>query len=242
MAGRHKKAVDEARLSLTIPTVVTVLGLIVTLMLAVAGGVAGIYQTLLIPAARSELEVKLDNVKRQLQDETKQHGATQTDLRAQIAKLEKNRNDLLEPSASPILLSPMNDQIVIGTQVILRWEYKDQQIPNFIIEITRLSDRGLRSETYSVLQPQNKIFHIPITEEKDVGQYLWRVRPGRLSENQEVATGPWSAYQSFWVFTSVKQKIAQMRKMTVGMYPSFTDKFNLPVAGGKYEGLSVDLR
>lgn len=39
----------------------------------------------------------------------------------------------------------------------------------------------------------------------------------------------------------MKQKIAHMRKMTVGMYPSFSDKFNLPVAGGKFEGLSVDL-
>jgi ABC-type amino acid transport substrate-binding protein len=29
--------------------------------------------------------------------------------------------------------------------------------------------------------------------------------------------------------------------MSVGMYPSFTDKFNLPVPGGKYEGLSVEL-
>jgi ABC-type amino acid transport substrate-binding protein len=210
-------------------------------MLAVAGGVAGIYQTLLIPAARSELVVELDALKQQVLNETKQHEATQTSLRDQIAKLEKVRSDLLEPSASAILLSPKNDEIVIGTYIVFQWEYKNQQTPNFIIEIARLGDQGLQRKSYSVVQPQDRVFHLPIADEKDVGQYLWRVRPGRVSENHEVATGPWSAYQSFWAFTSVKQKIAHMRTMIVGMYPSFSDKFNLPVAGGKYEGLSVDL-
>lgn len=92
-----------------------------------------------------------------------------------------------------------------------------------------------------MLQPQNRVFYLPITEDSQVGQYLWRIRPGLVSEDKVVATGPWSAYQSFWVFTSVKQKIANMRRIRIGMYPSFTDKFNLPVAGGRYEGLSVDL-
>jgi hypothetical protein len=130
---------------------------------------------------------------------------------------------LVEVAGNPILLYPKDDQIVIANELIFEWSYKSEQIPHFIIEITRFTPSGLKYATYSVLQPQNRIFHMPISGDGDVGQYLWRVRPGLLLEDHKVETGPWSAYQSFWVFTSVKQKIQQMRKMTVGMYPSFSD-------------------
>lgn len=134
MPDRQKQPPDEARISLTIATAVTVLGLIVTLMLAVIGGIAGIYQTFLIPAARSELETKVDELKKQVLDETRQNETTQTSLREQIAKLDKIRSDLVEPSASPILLSPKNDEIVIGTYIVFQWEYKDQQLQILLLK------------------------------------------------------------------------------------------------------------
>jgi ABC-type amino acid transport substrate-binding protein len=147
---------------------------------------------------------------------------------------------LLEVARNPILLFPKNDQILIANEITFEWDYKSEQIPHFIFELTRFTSTGLRYAIYSVPLPQNRIFHIPIGD-TEVGQYLWRVRPGVLLGDHLVENAPWSAYQSFWVFTSVKQKIQHMRQMTVGMYPSFSDKFNLAVAGGKYEGLSVDL-
>jgi ABC-type amino acid transport substrate-binding protein len=241
MTTKPKKGVEESKISISVPTLLTLLGLMVTLMLAIAGGVAGVYQSVFIPAAKSELEVRLESLKKQYQDETKLNESKQSNLEIQLAKLNGARNHLLEAAGSPILLSPKNDEILISSQITFQWDYKSEQIPHFIIEITRFFNGTLNRATYSVLQPQNRIFHIPITEDKNTGQYLWRVRPGLISEDREVATGPWSAYQSFWVFTSVKQKIARMRKITVGMYPSFTDKFNLPVPGGRYEGLSVEL-
>ena len=222
---------------MSVPTLLTLVGLMVTIMLAIAGGVAAIYQSVFIPEARSELQLKLDNLTTQYQEQRKLHDVT----RDQLAGSEDARAKLVEAAASPILLKPKNDEVVIASEVTFQWDYKSEQIPHFIIEITRFSQNKLKSATYSVLQPQNRLFHIPITGEGDVGQYLWRIRPGLISEDKVVATGPWSAYQSFWVFTSVKQKIANMRQIRIGMYPSFTDKFNLPVAGGKYRGLSVEL-
>jgi Bacterial extracellular solute-binding proteins, family 3 len=237
MAPRQRTSNEEAKISISLPTLLTLLGLMVTIMLAIAGAVAGIYQSVFIPAERSESELKIENLRRQYQDQVKLYDNSQEALRkAEIANAR-----LVEVAGNPILLYPKDDQIVIANELIFEWSYKSEQIPHFIIEITRFTSSGLKYATYSVLQPQNRIFHMPISGDGDVGQYLWRVRPGLLLEDHKVETGPWSAYQSFWVFTSVKQKIQHMRKMTVGMYPSFSDKFNLAVAGGKYEGLSVDL-
>jgi len=241
MAIKKKPPDGEAQISISIPTLVTALGLMVTIMLAIAGAVAGVYQSVYIPSVRNDLELKLANLKKQYQDDIKIAEAKQKTLQTQLQELEKARGNLLEAGGSPILSFPKNDEVLISNEITFKWDYKSDQIPHFIIEITRVFRGNLSRATYSVLQPQNRIFHIPITTEADTGEYLWRVRPGLISEGNVLATGPWSAYQSFWVFTSVKQKIAQMRKLRVGMYPSFTDKFNLPVAGGKYEGLSVEL-
>jgi len=241
MATKKKPAEAEAQISMSIPTLVTALGLMVTIMLAIAGAVAGVYQSVFIPSARTDLELKLDDLKKQYQDEAKVWENKEKSLQAQVQELEKQRNNLMEAGGSPTLSFPKNDEVLISSEITFKWDYKSDQIPHFIIEITRVYRGNLSRATYSVLQPQNRIFHIPITSESDTGEYLWRVRPGLISEGNVLATGPWSAYQSFWVFTSVKQKIAHMRRLRVGMYPSFTDKFNLPVAGGKYEGLSVEL-
>jgi ABC-type amino acid transport substrate-binding protein len=237
MATRQRTSNEEAKISISIPTLLTLLGLMVTIMVAIAGAVAGIYQSVFIPAERSEAELKIENLRKQYQDEVRLYDNSQEALR----KAETTYARLVEVAGNPILLYPKDDQIVIANEIIFEWSYKSEQIPHFIIEITRFTPSGLKYATYSVLQPQNRIFHMPISGDGDVGQYLWRVRPGLLLEDHKVETGPWSAYQSFWVFTSVKQKIEHMRTMTVGMYPSFNDKFNLAVAGGKYEGLSVDL-
>jgi ABC-type amino acid transport substrate-binding protein len=237
MAARQRTSNEEAKISISIPTLLTLLGLMVTIMLAIAGAVAGMYQSVFIPAERSESALKIDNLQRQYQDQVKLYENSQEALRKVVAANAK----LVEVAGNPILLYPKDDQIVIAKSIRFEWSYKSEKIPHFIIEITRFTSNGLKYATYSVLQPQNHIFEMPITGDGDVGQYLWRVRPGLLREDHTVETGPWSAYQSFWVFTSVKQKIQHVRRMTVGMYPSFSDNFNRALQGGKYEGLSVDL-
>jgi hypothetical protein len=150
MAPRQRTSNEEAKISISLPTLLTLLGLMVTIMLAIAGAVAGIYQSVFIPAERSESELKIENLRRQYQDQVKLYDNSQEALRkAEIANAR-----LVEVAGNPILLYPKDDQIVIANELIFEWSYKSEQIPHFIIEITRFTSSGLKYATYSVLQPQ----------------------------------------------------------------------------------------
>jgi hypothetical protein len=172
MATKKKPSESEAQISISIPTLVTALGLMVTIMLAIAGAVAGVYQSVFIPAARTDLELKLENLKRQHQDDAKVGEAKQKALQAQLQELEKERGNLLEAGGSPILSFPKNDEVLISNEITFKWDYKSDQIPHFIIEITRVFRGNLSRATYSVLQPQNRIFHIPIPQQKIANKNL----------------------------------------------------------------------
>src|ERR1700750_1943819 len=104
--AQKKKDESEAKISISIPTLVAALGLMVTIMLAIAGGVASIYQSIFIPAARVDLELKLDNARKQYQDEAKLEDSKLKALQGQVQELQKARDDLIEAGKSPILLSP----------------------------------------------------------------------------------------------------------------------------------------
>src|ERR1700683_1709932 len=107
MATRQRTSNEEAKISISIPTLLTLLGLMVTIMVAIAGAVAGIYQSVFIPAERSEAELKIENLRKQYQDEVRLYDNSQEALR----KAETTYARLVEVAGNPILLYPKDDQI-----------------------------------------------------------------------------------------------------------------------------------
>jgi hypothetical protein len=227
---------DTAIASISLTNAITLLALILNLAV---GSLIGVYQLYVIPSIKNNLEVQLDIVKRRADETEKQSLSRIDDLKTQVLQLEDTRSKAFEQNNRPLLLFPKNDEITISNEITFRWDYKSDKDAQYIIEISKASQDGIRTSTYSVLQPDKRIFHLPVGT-FGTGQYLWRVRPGVVQEGREVSTGPWSAYQSFSVYTSVLEKVLRTRRLTVGMYASFFDRFNSPVAGGKFEGFSVD--
>jgi hypothetical protein len=122
MATKQKTSNEEAKISISMPALLTLLGLMVTIMLAIAGGVAGIYQSVFIPAERSESELKIENLRKQYRDQVRLYDSSQEASRkAEIANAK-----LVEAAGNPILLYPKDDQIVIRNDITFEWTYKSE--------------------------------------------------------------------------------------------------------------------
>ena len=106
-----------------------------TLLSFIVGGIVSLYQLYIVPVAKSELETKIEYYKKQLQDDTKIADNRRSALEVQVTQLEQNRTALLDRAASPILLRPKSDDIVIANEVTFSWDYKSEQIPHLLLKL-----------------------------------------------------------------------------------------------------------
>jgi hypothetical protein len=171
---------DVSIASISLTNAITLLTVILNLVI---GGLVGVYHIYVIPAVRSNLETQLDVVKKRADDAERQSSIKADELRNQIARLEDIRTKASEQTGRPLLLYPKNDEIVISNEITFRWDYKTDGIAQYIIEISKASKDGIKTFTYSVLQPDKRLFHLPVGT-FGTGQYLWRVRPGVVQEDK----------------------------------------------------------
>ncbi len=158
-----------------------------------------------------------------------------------LAELEERYKITIEKMERVFLLKPRDRDKIISEQVELKWDFDDHgENTQYIIEI-RFLDKGKgRFERYNVPHSGDKVFYYPI-QSGHFGEYIWRVKPGRIIGNSEVSQGDWSEYNSFTVYKQVRDRIQKTGVITVGMSPTFAGSFNLYDEKGGFKGFDVDL-
>jgi len=167
----------------------------------------------------------------------------------------------------PQLKKPTRDAQIIGQHVDLEWEYKGHnEFTNYMIQVVRLSDRTQSppqaigssesefdqsmSEPFPATDPGGKRSRFPPEigglRSLPAGTYYWRVvpvdfsiTPGEDLNRSKIAD--WSAFSSFTVYPTIKQRIVATHKVLVGTNFVQDTAFSRRAKNGEAEGFDMDL-
>lgn len=166
-------------------------------------------------------------------------------LQNELDNLKQSYNQLQKNISRPTLIYPPNESSLIGGRIAFRWDYRDHtSYQKYILEIRNITHPGSEVHRYNVLNPEQKLMNFPISilSEPPYGEYVWRIKPGQLlQEDKEIVHGPASQYSSFFLDPSVIERIKRTAILRVGTSLTFTGYFNILSTEGNLEGFDIDL-
>ncbi|GEM_PF-6309728 len=188
-------------------------------------------------------ELVLENYKQEISDDKKKIEKLEQKINTYTKKLSDSENKyqtLVDKRDRPLLLKPKDRDRIISKQIELEWDFKKHdENTQYVIEIRYLGDSNKSPETYNVPHSDDQTFYYPI--KVAYGEYIWRVKPGRVVNHQVTSKENWSEYNSFTVYSSVFERIKKTGIINVGMSPTFAGQFNLYNKKGGFKGFDVDL-
>jgi len=218
--------VTKKILNLPVPT------LIALILWSLAAGYWFALRTKVDPAKATlaETERKLSEVQIRV-------SRVENDLKA----TRKDYTELLKQSEVPVLLSPAEGQAVFGRQVLFTWDYRHHRPDQrYALELRYLSMPNSPLLCYNVPNSQQKRMHLELNE-KDYGDYLWRVYPGDYQPSTQFTGKQWSGWNSFRTYKNVIDRIKQTRLLRVATNPTYYGIFNVADGQGKHHGFDIDL-
>lgn len=159
----------------------------------------------------------------------------------------------------PQLTRPGPDANLIGRHVDLAWEYKDHsRFVNYLVQYMQLSGgssdvpgcgsvKAGQLSTYPATDPAGQRSRLPNVTSLELcpGTYYWRVLPVGFTttspSNFEAKLSDWSAFESFTVDSSIKQRIRRTGRIRVGTNFLQDTQFSRRGENGIPEGYDIDL-
>ena len=159
-------------------------------------------------------------------------------LEAANERLRREKTQLLEDRDLPVPISPSSGGSVIGSQIILSWDYgqHNDESTQYTVQIQNLERNT--GQTWHVTTPARRLMHIHDVADF-LGRNVWRVRPGVL--NLDGTHPKWSLYADFSLYPSTMDRIRQTGVLRVGITAYSVAKFNFVDANGDHSGFDAEL-
>jgi ABC-type amino acid transport substrate-binding protein len=183
------------------------------------------------------LQQDLQKVKKEFDDQRTQNEA----MKIETDKMQGAYKRLLERDESPVTMQPLDGDTVIGEMINFKWDYKyHKKYQNYILDIRCISDQKRNIPKLEVVTPTQQLMDLP-TNYIGNGEFIWRIIPGYILNEQEIIQGRASNYSYFTIYKSTIERIKETRVLRVGTTPSFRGSFTFRGKHGKIEGFDIDL-
>jgi ABC-type amino acid transport substrate-binding protein len=142
--------------------------------------------------------------------------------KSQLERAEQKSSELATKSDQPSQIFPRDRSSVVGFNISFLWDYgKHDTNTRYILELQDMAGRA-QTIKVNVDRPETKSMFYAI-DPASAGNYVWRVRPGRLVSEEEVGQGPWSPAAVFTIHPSVTERIRATNKLLVASTPTSYD-------------------
>jgi ABC-type amino acid transport substrate-binding protein len=163
------------------------------------------------------------------------------ELKTTVDELTNRYHALLKANNAPVLIAPAGASDVLGTNVTFEWDYsRHDQIDGYVLELRNLTPTsGSGEDLLNVARPETKQFYLQLRQGS--GDYLWRVRPGRVVDGEIAPQGPWSSFSSFRLYATIRERICKTHRIRLATVPSSYDSFARSDGHGQYLGFDIEL-
>ncbi len=188
--------------------------------------------------------IQIEPLNRKLEDAkalADSHDTERNALGSRLTKIQSQYDELTRSMTRPALIFPPDRASLLGGAITFEWDYAHHALGNgYVIELRNISELNANAKLIEVSRPESKRLFYDLGTTA-FGEFLWRIRPGKMIAGQLAPLGEWSLPHSYVMNPNVISRVTKTARLLVASTPTSYDDLNATGASGGYQGFEVDL-